>query len=393
MKTRMFFSLLLVALLVLVVCGTQAWGKKDDPQGNVKQVNCSKGQTITRALEESDGNPITIQVKGTCDDNVEIVRDDVTLIADPSGGTIDGPDPNKNTIGVKAARTVIDGLTVTGGRSGISVTGSGGATIRNCTVRNTGRNGIVFYQGGRGTVDQCMVQNNLGHGIYIEAASATVINSTISSNDVGIDLGQGGNARIGITDIGEYAGNTISDNYGSGIFIYGGGSAYIGGNTINRNGLATNPVFGNYGVWVTSATAILVGNNLITGNGGCGVLAMNSNVRFGERGFGLPTHNTITGNGIGPSAILPKSGIYGQQGTFFSIVDADISNNTGHGIFLSGCSIASFPFGGGPVATVTGNSLFGLRCNDASKCSKFGGNISGITGNTAGDVGEFCTEF
>ena len=138
-------------MLVLAVCEAQA-------QGFVKKVNCTKGQTITHALQGLDFIPITIQVKGTCNENVEIVRDDVTLIADPLGGTVIGLDPNEPTINVRALRTVIDGLTVSGGRTGITV--RGGATIQNCTVQNTGGDGISFFHGGNGTVDNCTVQNN-----------------------------------------------------------------------------------------------------------------------------------------------------------------------------------------------------------------------------------------
>jgi parallel beta-helix repeat protein len=383
-KTRMFFSLLIATLLVLA-------GSEAQAQSFVKKVNCTKGQTITRALQGLDFIPITIQVKGTCNENVEIVRDDVTLKADPLGGTVIGLDPNEPTINVRAWRTVIDGLTVTGGRTGISV--RGGATIRNCTVQNTGVSGISFIHGGNGTVDNCTLQSNLRHGIYIEGA-ATVINSAISSNSVGIDVGQGGSARIGITDIGQYAGNTISNNYGSGIFIYGGGRAYIGGNTIKGNGTATDSIFGYHGIWIINGSAMVVGNNVITENKGCGLFAISSIVRIGELGFGLPTHNTITSNGTGSSTVNPKGGIFANLGTTLNLGDADVNNNTGNGVTLSACSTLGFSSGVPlPLATVTGNSLFGLQCTDANFCSRFGGDTSGISGNAGGDVSPSCTGF
>jgi hypothetical protein len=59
MKARMFFSLLIATLLVLAGWEAQA-------QGFVKKVNCTKGQTIARALQGLDFIPITIQIKGTC---------------------------------------------------------------------------------------------------------------------------------------------------------------------------------------------------------------------------------------------------------------------------------------------------------------------------------------
>jgi parallel beta-helix repeat protein len=333
MKIRMFLSFLLSALLVLAVCGAQVWGD----QGVVKKVNCTKGQTITHALQESSDNPITIEVKGVCNENVEIVRNDVTLIADPPGsGTVNGPDPEKHTINVRASRTVIDGLVVSGGRTGIN----GSATIRNCTVQNAGRNGMTFYHGGNGTVDNCKVQNNPHNGIFLEGGSATVINSIISSNTGrGILVHPGGSARIGITDRGEYAGNTISNNGSSGIHIVGGG-AFIGGNTISGNGTDATTLWGRYGVSISRANANLVGYNSITGNAGSGIFAQSSAVLIGDKGFGLPIGapgedpkyaNVITGNGTTAS---DKGGIYGYLGTSLDIRYATISGNTGDGVLL-----------------------------------------------------------
>ncbi len=168
---------LVIVQVVLLVSAGAAWAI-------LKTVDCAKGQTITHALEQSDGNPITIEVRGTCHESVQIERNDVTLVAGSSGGTVDGPDPNTHTINVVgASRIVIDGLTVTGGRNGINGNGANRLTIQNCTVQNTGRTGIAFFQGSSGTVDHCTVQNNLmRHGISIEGGAATVTNSMISDN-------------------------------------------------------------------------------------------------------------------------------------------------------------------------------------------------------------------
>jgi len=403
MKRRMFFSLLIAALLVLAGWEAQA-------QSFVKKVNCTKGQTIARALQAFDGIPITIQVKGTCNENVEIVRDDVTLIPDVLGGTIIGPDPSIPTIITRGFRTVIDGLTISGGGTGIVV--RGGATIRNCTVQNTAANGIGFFHGGNGTVDNCTVQSSGWHGVFVEGGSATVINSDISSNtNSGISVSVGGSARIGITDRNQYAGNTVSNNQGSGILISNGGSAHIGGNTISGNGTNSGSLFGYFGVLVSSASANLVGNNSITGNSGSGVLVERSAVRIGNPGFGLPITNVITGNG---ATLLPNAatgGVFGTQGSSLQIQGATIDGNTGNGIFLHFQSNARMygntvnnNTGNGiflvqgaalllqdPAVTVTGNAQFGLQCGGSE--ASYGGNISGISLNTLGDVSASCTGF
>jgi len=403
MKTRIFSSLLLAALLVLA-------GWEGQAQGFVKKVNCTKGQTITHALQGFNGISITIQVKGTCSENVDIARDDVTLIPDPLGGTVIGPDPNQPTIIVRGFRTVIDGLTVSGGGTGIVV--RGGATIQNCTVQNTGSNGIAFFHGGNGTVDNCTVQNNGGHGVVIEGGSATVINSTISSNpSAGIVVSVSGSARIGMTDRNQYAGNTISSNQGSGIIISTSGGANIGGNTISGNGTNPSSVFGYFGVLINGASAALVGNNNITGNNGSGILVQYSTARVGNPSFGLPITNVITGNGTILAPNAATGGIFANQGSSLQIEGATINGNTGNGVFLGLRSNAriynstvSNNTGNGilvvqgaglllqdPAVTVNGNSLFGLECGGTE--SSFGGNTSGISGNTVGQVSPNCSGF
>jgi len=484
---------LIVAQVFLLVIGLQAWGGHD----YVKKVNCNKGETITEALQKSDAKPITIEVKGTCNENVTIDRNDVTLIAHPSGGAISGVEPIDATIIINGDRAVIDGLTLTGGGGGIRVLGKnnmirncivqnvgangipfpggtgtvdnctiqnsgqngvnvfngGGVTVTNCTIQNSGihgvnisggggatvtkstiqnngihgvnisdggratvtnstissnnSHGIAFYKGGLGTVDQCTVQSNAGHGIRIEAASATVINSMISSNArCGIMVTKGGDARIGISDPFQYAGNTINNNQGNGIQLFIGGSAYIGGNTIAGNGTNPNSVHGQFGVGIFSSNAVLVGNNRITGSGGVGVFIGGSSVDIGNPGMGLPTTgdfaNVISGN---------ANGINGISGASLSIQDAIINGNTGNGVTLAQRSTARISggtidnntgngilltVGGGlvlpiPTVTVTGNTLFGLQCTDNE--SSFIGNISGILGNTGGDVSPSCTGF
>jgi len=300
-------------------------------------VDCDNGETITDALQQL-GDPLTIQVKGTCNENVEIVRNDVTLIAHPSGGTVNSLDPDKITINVRGSpRTVIDGLTVTGGRTGIN----GSAMIRNCIIQNNAWNGISFYHGGSGTVDNCVVQNNPHHGIVIEGGSATVINSTISSNGgLGIVVNPGGSARIGINDRTQYAGNTISNNGSNGIHVAG-GSAFIGGNIISGNGTDSTALWGRHGVGIFYGSASVLGYNSITGNAYSGIIAKSSAVIIGDGGFGLPIGapgedpkyaNVITGNNWAGTPDL--GGVYGYLGASLDIRYATISGNTGDGVIL-----------------------------------------------------------
>ena len=79
-------------------------------------VNCSAGQTIKQALALSGGGAgpkqLVITVSGTCNENVVITRDDVTINTSgvAPGPTINAQDPNQPAIQLEGSRRiVIDG--------------------------------------------------------------------------------------------------------------------------------------------------------------------------------------------------------------------------------------------------------------------------------------------
>jgi hypothetical protein len=50
-------------------------------------VDCARGQTIGAALARGDARkPLTVFVRGTCNEYVQVTRDDVTLVGIPPGG-------------------------------------------------------------------------------------------------------------------------------------------------------------------------------------------------------------------------------------------------------------------------------------------------------------------
>lgn len=398
------------------VCGSNEtaahWPKATGP--STVQVDCAMGQTISQALQ-SLSTPLTIVVKGICNENVVVARDAVTLQADPAvGGTVNGPDPFLATITVAGQDVVIDGLQVTGGRNGIEGVGAIRLTIQNCLVQNTGRNGIAFLSGTNGTVNHCTVQNNARDGVAVVfGASAVVINSMITGNvRRGVQIFQSANVLVGITVTNQLAGNTISNNGARGISVITGSSASIGGNTISGNGTNPNAQFGagdRTGIFVFQAVADIAGGNTISGNAGSGVLVQDGRALFGDAGFGFTTINTIMGNGASVPPGFADGGVFVFRSGSVLINDANINGNTGNGVTALLRSTVQLNSGsvnnntgngillslGGTLllnsGTVTGNGGFGLRCNDAESSAV--GNFSGITGNTAGQVSPACTGF
>ena len=244
MVLRVFVGYLMLALIPLLTAvpfGGVAWA--------AVVVDCNKpGHTITHALTFARGTPITIEVSGTCRENVVIATSNVTLVT-TSGATIAAPDATKGSIRVLADGVVIDGFTVMGGASGVFAVGAQRLSVENCVIEGAAHQGVSLSQSSSATIDHSIVRANSGHGIYIvQGSGVTVTNSTISENGArGITVFNGGHASIGISLNGQLAGNQITNNGADGIGIGNGASADIGGNTISGNGTQANSNFNRGG--------------------------------------------------------------------------------------------------------------------------------------------------
>jgi hypothetical protein len=124
-----------------------AWLPGTGHAGDVKtvNVNCGTGQTIggTLANHSAPGRTLIVTISGACNENVVVTADDTTLRGDPAGGaSVNGPDPNQNTILVNgAARSVIENLIVTGARSGIVATNSASLSVVNVRAQSNAQSG------------------------------------------------------------------------------------------------------------------------------------------------------------------------------------------------------------------------------------------------------------
>ena len=438
MKTtqKMGLALLAIGFLGLIVPGLQA--------AEIK-VKCDKGQSVQTVLDGLTG-PATLVVTGTCTENIDIRKDDITI----QGGTFVGPDPAQTTIYVEGARRVlVTGAMITGAGNGIGVFYGGALSLENscvqgnakigvsvnensslvltnCTIQGNqgtgvlvqrassariGRNmagvlspnqitlngaaGVAVLQSAYALVDGNTITDNSRDGITIQGASATVVNNTIADNIKGISVTGSGSARIGLTNDNIAGPNTIEYNSSDGIHCANGAAVYIFSNTIRSNGVYTKRM----GVLIDHATGELIGDNIIQGNGGHGV-AVNQGALF--QGVGdwnlTPGLDSITGNG--------RSGISGWNGSSLNIRHLTVTNNQEHGISLSlkstlriydatvsenglngivlydGSSVARYSFDS-PRDIITGNSDWGIICYSGSNLI---GTTGGISGNDDGEV-------
>jgi hypothetical protein len=402
------------------------------------------------------------------------------MVAHGSTGTIDACTVTGNRTGIAGAgsASVVVTSTTVEANLGTGIVGSrnahvrvgqdldGSLAARPVEIRNNGGAGVSVTDGSSGIVVAGTVRNNGGDGVFIGAGSnalvgigsggllagvavrmnglagiradgngaVTVLGSTIADNaSHGIMITNGSSGRIGIRGS-AYIPNTVSGNGSIGIQANGGSSVFIGGTTVTGNG-SNAASTSRFGIGVFNATATLVGGNLVEGNADTGVsLGRGATVFIGEPGHGVPTTNTISGNGsAGPTgggvfvfegAVLEtRSGtvISGNHGAGVGLllggvadlratvigdntgagVDADlrstvrlrdasvVDGNGGNGVEIGRGSAVDFR--SGPVVTVNDNGGWGLQCFDAG--SSHSGDISGIGPNGQGAIGPGCTGF
>ncbi len=399
--------------------------------------------------------PTTIVVTGTCNEEIVIKGDDSTLQggiyigSDPSRSTITVRSARRvlitgatvsgafNGVGViQGGSLSIDQATIrNNAKNGVVATENSTLYLTNSTVENNGNAGVVSISssaarvgqnisGGTGPntirnngtsgvavlrsasalIDGNTIEGNSGDGVNVEGGSATVINNVIRGNQSkGITVNSSGHARIGIGDATQAGPNLIENNILEGVQSGNGGAAYIWSNTIQNNGVASH----RPGVAIYRATGRLIGDNIIQGNGGHGVQVSQGVLFQGVGDFNLtPGPDIIRQNGysgisawngssldINAATITSnaQSGIAVTLRSTLRIYGSTISNqgSSYSGIYVAEGSGVSLSHPAGTTAASITNNGFGIYCNDAE--SSLDGDISGVTGNTNGNLS--CTGF
>jgi hypothetical protein len=221
-------SLALTAALLL----TAEMSQGSSANAATFSVDCSKGQTISAALERgSTGKPLLVLFKGTCTEQVTIARDDVTLQGgDPErGATVVGPNPGTDVIVLTGNRIRLENLTVTGGNNGIRVQGMFNVDLLEVVVVGAATNGVLV-RAGEVSITGSRVEQAGFHGLNLQRqASARVVESAFLNNHAaGIMVQQGSSvaATYGV----------MAENGANGILITTGSQATVIGSSVFRNG-------------------------------------------------------------------------------------------------------------------------------------------------------------
>lgn len=240
-------------------------------------VDCDAGGTIKAALASVKPGD-TIQVSGTCNEQVSFTPEMVRITLDGQGKTtIRHPGktaPSPHVVFIRGKDITVKGVMVTGGLDGIHLSGPASAEIEHAVVTKVG-----------------------GRGIHIDKGSvARVLNSTVEGNGVvGIDVTGASYAYIGlrIPRVPALSPNTIRDNNGPGINIERTSGAWIVGNTITGNK--------GSGIEVNRNAQADVMANVINGNGGDGITVSYGsgvNLKSEPRKEG-PNETAQDNNGVG----------------------------------------------------------------------------------------------
>jgi parallel beta-helix repeat protein len=204
-------------------------------------VDCAAGEKIQdKVVLAKPGD--TVQVSGTCNENVRIPGEIVRVTLDGQGKAAIQGAPKLDVIYSRGREITIKGFTLSGGRDGIHLSGGGGAptaVITDNTIRKTGRHGIHFDHGSIGRISNNIIEDVPATGIDVNEASIARIgyltgtvggsgNTIRNAGRHGMVIARGSSARI--------LGNTVVGAKGSGIYIHRSSQADIIGNDISGSG-------------------------------------------------------------------------------------------------------------------------------------------------------------
>jgi len=204
--------------------------------GNTLNVG-SGGQhkSITEAVNAAQpGDTITISA-GTYTENV-IVTKSVTIKADSPGSTVvTAADPNKDVFNVQAKNVRVEGLTITGGASGVHIQNTSKCVVTNVVAHDNVR-GVYLSQSTENEISNSNLAGN-GYGVYGDTASSNTISSNVATGERGSSAALGDGIFLEYGEANTITHNNLSANHAFGISIHSSPRNVISNNTINDNDL------------------------------------------------------------------------------------------------------------------------------------------------------------
>ena len=314
-------------------------------EGETHPVDCDSGDTIKAAMDQAQPGD-TIEISGTCNENVVVDKDGITL-------TGEGQDS-----------TIIDGSN--GDAAGVIIKGHQNVTVRGLTVQN-GLNGIKIVEGAAAWLEDVTVRGSPGkeghdssHGILVSASASAVLTGAIVANN----------------------------NAGNGIFVLNSSSVFVGGNVVIEGVLLPQASLkangnGEFGIQVETSGSL----NVFSGDSVPTTIQANNN----SNGIGV-WNGASAQFGGGASIEANDNGGFGMEVglnsslyalSWDSVPTTIVANrNATYGILLS--QGGSVQFGGGADVEATGNGESGLYIANGSSAAFYA-----YTGPDRGFAGAF----
>lgn len=337
-------------------------------------VDCSLGQTISQAVLRGDERkPLVLRIRGTCNENVSINRDDVSLVGEPPAGAIVAAPGAGNAITVTGAhRILIDRLTVQGGNPrGISLVGGGNIDITNADIRSPAIHGINVQGAEAVNVTNCLIQYAGRSGISMTQGSLVVSGSQITSNaGFGIRAQQRSSLTVN--------GSTIASNASSGIEVTA-SQAFVSGTSITGNGTNRAQIENLRRGVTASQSPIQITNSTVAFNSGRGIavevgssLNMSSTSVTGNEDDGVLLYLAAAANFARNVNVIgnTRAGLAVMVGSTVQLADGPMSFQS---IWMSQASSLWVNPESGGLITVPG----GIGCADFKSSANFSPRVDG----------------
>lgn len=183
-STRLALGLLAPVFLApgLAAQGPPAGTPGPVPATLTVSVDCDAGDTIADALAQR-ADELTVEITGSCVENVTIRRDRTTLVGvDPDAEIVGSPAPPvpgsfvSGVVAVTgASRLTLADLTIRDGRRGVSLHEGAAARLERLTVRDNVREGVLLLGKSQAWVEDCSIVDNGAFGIAAwESSSVTL---------------------------------------------------------------------------------------------------------------------------------------------------------------------------------------------------------------------------
>jgi hypothetical protein len=397
--------------------------------------NAKVFHSIGAALNALDlVGPNTINVAGTCHENVSVTERDRLTIQATSGhvATIENAaNPATITLFVAGSHNIIlDNLIIEGGSPALYVSDASSAVlVQNCIVQNSVADGLDIDMESELVIQNSTITNNSAEGVFISNASQMTLATSPTQRIVisGNGFGGGGNGSGGLAIDGSqvqlnFGVLTISGNAGPGISMDGGRLQFYGGaadspgiiennNTgISMNDVASATLWSAFGIRNNGSTGVSVnGASSITFYSGVDAEGKNAFTTIaGHSTVGLALSQSSAAQMYGPHVVTKNGsanadpgsrGGISLEGSSLTIGDGtSVSSNIGPGVRLEVKSdLVMFDMavsdnteegvletnlsGGGFYSPLTfkGNGGAPLRCDDFSVAFGDAGSVQGVS--------------